>query len=146
MSNTPFKYAWGVCLVLVSQLLNCVPLSAQGLRVDKVTSRYIEYVVENDSLNTGSPINFVIPYDKGSDSYQILSQSVVPVPVSKMTNPSQYNGNGNGNVLPLVQITRTGISRKQRVASIRINISRYRSSDQTVLITKFLRIRVERFG
>ena len=137
---------WGVCLVLVSQLLICVPLSAQGLRVDKVTSNYIEYVVENDSLNTGSPINFVIPYDKGSDSYQVLSQSVVPVPVSKIADPSRYKGKSDTNVLPLVQITRTGISRKQRVASIRINISRYRASDQMVLITKFLRIRVERFG
>ncbi len=137
---------WGVSLFLGSLLLNCVPLSAQGLRVDKVTPNYIEYVVRNDSLDTGSPVDFVIPYDKGADSFQILGQSVVPIPVGKVANPSLYKDNGNTEVSPLVQITRTGISQKQRVANLHINISRYRSSDRMVLITKYLRIRVERPG
>jgi len=118
-------------------LVTAVRLQAQSLRIDAETPQFTDYVISNDSLFAGSPINIVIPYNQGSQAYRVLEQTIVPVMNDSVSN----NNSSQTKTSPLIQVVSKGIYRKHPVASLRIQISRP-SGKKTLLITKYLKIRI----
>jgi len=122
-------------------LATSVDVTAQSLQIADQTPNFTDYVITNDSLQSGPPIDILIPYYSGNDVYRVLEQVIVPVSTGKPT----YKQKSVSSVQPLIQVVSKGIYRKRPVASLHIRISRPSTGNKT-LITKYLKIRVYKSG
>ncbi len=115
---------------------------AQTIHIIDETPQFVDYLIQNDSLQTGSPVNILIPYNQGTESYRVLEQMIVPVNISGNKRLMKVNKEIGSNVPPLMRVVNPGMSRKRQVATLRIYVSRPSGRDDLFLVVKYMKIRV----
>lgn len=125
-------------------LLHPVTGLSQTLKPVAQTEAFTDYVLSNDSLHAAYRFELTIPHDGVRQTWRILEQEVVPRQITS----EDVRGDLDFILMdvrdraPLIEIENPGVYRKQNVASLLLHVTRPSASENELLVTRHLRVRV----